>query len=136
MHAVAYYHAPAFEISGEMPDGIPLIVEARNAAYDLQTHTAHIDITSPFQIRTKIKSYSGAYITLIYKGHIADVTACPVVHTPRQSIRRDFPNLFKNIVTIHITDISEALAHKIEAAKCLKIDTPTVRSIIKNPLPD
>lgn len=109
---------------------VPLIAEVTTATYDIKSRIASIKINNAFPLASKIKKYHGPYVTLIYDSHIVDIAACPVIRVPIANIKRDFPNILKDTVTLHISGIRQDLADKIEAVKCLKIDTPTVRSIV------
>ncbi len=127
---IPYTLPPAIEIAQKSTETPLLIAEVGEASYDAQKQVATIRIHKAFEMRSKIKKYKGPYITLIYDGHIVNIEGCPVVKTPLPNIERDFPNVFRDTVDLHIGGVSQKLADKIEDLKCLQIDTATVKHVV------
>jgi hypothetical protein len=116
-------------------DESPLVANVEKAKYDAAHQIATIKISDAFPFSRKIRNYEGQYVTLFYRGSFTHVQDCPVIVVPLSRVQRDFPNIFKDTVTLHISDVSQELANTIEKAKCLNIDTKTVRAIVNRPSP-
>ncbi len=105
-----------------------LIISIDSSSYEADKDLAHITMSKAFEKSGIIQKYKGDNILLTYKNEPTSDKNCPKVNVPIGDIDRDI-NFSEDIVTIHISNISQDIADKIREHLCIFINADTVRAV-------